>query len=111
MIRTDTYTRIVLTIIAATLVFLCVRDAAPRIDAQSPPTPTPVIITGINIVPDGNPRARALAYVPVGPSEQPVTVAAGTPLPVLVTSPVKVEADKPLIVRAVPEPGSQRPGW
>jgi hypothetical protein len=45
---TDRYTRIVLTLIAACLVYLCMREAAPPALAQSPQQPVQVVLVGVD---------------------------------------------------------------
>jgi hypothetical protein len=115
--RVDTYTRAVLTVIALSLVYLCVRDAAPRVSAQD--APTRVVITGVAIDQSGTPTVLPVGVVGemrlAGPSfsalpVQPVRVRITEPVEIQTTRPIKVEAEEPLPVRAVREPGTQRPG-
>jgi hypothetical protein len=115
--RLDNYTRAVLTVIAICLVYLCVREAAPRAMAQD--APTRVVITGIALS-DGGPTAvlpvgvvgemrlsgTTFSALPV----QPVRVRVADPVEIRTARPIKIEADEPLPVRAIREPGSQRPG-
>jgi hypothetical protein len=113
----DNYTRAVLTVIALCLVYLCVREAAPRVSAQD--APTRVVITGVALEQSGTPNVlpvgivgemrlagTAFSVFPV----QPVRVRVADPVDIQTTRPIKVEADTPLPVRAIREPGSQRPG-
>jgi hypothetical protein len=87
----DTYTRTVLTVIALCLVYLCARDAAPRVSAQDAPAPTRVVITGVTL-------------------DQPIRVRVADPVDIRTAQPIKIEADDPIPVRAIREPGTQRPG-
>jgi hypothetical protein len=115
--RVDNYTRAVLTVIALSLVYLCVREAAPRVSAQD--APTRVVITGVAMEPSGSPTVLPVGIVgemrlagatfsalPV----QPVRVRIAEPVEIHTTRPIKVQADEPLPVRAIREPGTQRPG-
>jgi hypothetical protein len=70
MMATDRYIRIVLTVIAACLVYLCVRDGAPPALAQSPPQPVEVVLVGVNR------DARNLPWQPLAitPQSQPQDV-------------------------------------
>ena len=115
--RVDNYTRAVLTAIALCLVYLCVRDAAPRVSAQD--APTRVVITGIALEQAG--PASALPVGVVGEMrltgaafsafpQQPVRVRVTDPVEIRTSRPIKIEAEEPLLVRAVREPGTQRPG-
>jgi hypothetical protein len=115
--RADNYTRVVLTVIALCLIYLCVRDTAPPVLAQG--APTRVVITGValeqgatrNVLPVGvigelRMAGEGFTAVPV----QPVQVRVDQPVEIRASRPLKIEADQPLLVRAVREPGSQRPG-
>lgn len=113
----DNYTRAVLTAIALCLVYLCVREAAPRASAQD--APTRVVITGIALEQGG--PASALPVGVVGEMRlsgatfsafpvQPVRVRVTDAVEIHTTRPIKIEADEPLAVRAIREPGTQRPG-
>ena len=85
----DTYTRSMLTVIALCLMYLCARDAAPRVSAQD--APTRVVITGVTL-------------------DQPIRVRVADPVEIHTARPIKIEAQEPLPVRAIREPGTQRPG-
>jgi hypothetical protein len=113
----DTYTRGVLTIIAICLLYLCVREAAPPALAQG--GATRVVITGVAL--EGGGTANVLPVGLVGEMRmvnttfsalpvQPARVRVDEAVEIHTTRPIKVEADEPLLVRAVKEPGSQRPG-
>ncbi len=115
--RVDTYTRAVLTVIALCLVYLCVREAAPRVGAQD--APTRVVITGVAL--DQSGTAAILPVGIVGEMRlagttytalpvQPVRVRVTDPVEIQTTRPIKIQADEPLPVRAIREPGTQRPG-
>jgi hypothetical protein len=115
----DNYTRVVLTVIAVCLVYLCAREAAPAVVAQEQDAPTRVVITGIALEQGG--PASALPVGVVGEMRlagstfspfplQPVRVRIADAVEIHTTRPIKVEADEPLPVRAVREPGTQRPG-
>jgi hypothetical protein len=81
---TDRYLKIVLTVIALELLWLAVGGAPARLSAQD--AATPVIITGIHL------DAGAAA----------VPVAVRGVVSVVPTGPIKVEADRPLLVESVP---------
>lgn len=115
--RVDNYTRLVLTVIAVCLVYLCARDMAPPAQAQD--NPTRVIITGValangttrNILPVGivgGMRAAGGGFSI--DAAQPLQVRMDHPVEIRTSRPIKVEADRPLPVRAIREPGTQRPG-
>ncbi len=131
--RLDNYTRAVLTVIAVCLLYLCVRDTAPSVLAQA--APTRVVITGValehgptrNILPVGmvgelRTADDGFTALPIQPMQvrvqQPVEIRTARPLQIETARPLKIEADhplrieaeQPLLVRAVREPGSQRPG-
>jgi len=113
----DIYTRGVLTIIALCLLYLCAREAAPAVAAQD--GPTRVVITGVVL--EGGGTANVLPVGLVGEMRmlgttfsalpvQPARVRVAEAVEIQTTRPIKVEAEEPLLVRAVKEPGSQRPG-
>jgi hypothetical protein len=115
--RVDNYTRAVLTVIALCLVYLCARDTAPSVRAQE--APTRVVITGValehgatrNILPVGvvgELRAAGEGFTAV--PMLPIQVRVPQPVEIRSERPLKIEAEQPLLVRAVREPGSQRPG-
>jgi hypothetical protein len=110
----DRYTRIVLTLIAAELLWLGLARTAPPVAAQA--APTPVVITGIDVNPAG-------AFLPVGivGSYRGVPPSAGRTLGPLSMSvsgsvlvetirPIKVESDRPLKVESVDYTPRARPG-
>jgi Mg/Co/Ni transporter MgtE len=49
MMKTDLYTRTVLTVIAACLVWLCVNSLTPTASAQAQPAPQKVVIAGVDV--------------------------------------------------------------
>jgi hypothetical protein len=115
--RVDNYTRGVLTVIALCLVYLCLREVAPPAQAQN--EPTRVVITGValeqgatrNVLPVGvvgemRGMGEGFTAFPI----QPVQVRVDQPVEIRTVRPIKIEAEQPLWVRAVREPGSQRPG-
>jgi hypothetical protein len=115
--RVDNYTRGVLTVIAICLVYLCARDSAPAALAQT--APTRVVITGVALEQGGTPNVLPVGLVgemrmvgatftalPMQPARMRIT----DPVEIRTTRPIKIEAEQPLLVRAVREPGSQRPG-
>jgi hypothetical protein len=115
--RPDAYTRFVLTVIAMCLVYLCLKQGAPPVAAQD--AATRVIITGVslehadapNMLPVG--VVGQMRLVPGGYSAlpiQPVSIRATEALEIRTTKPLMIDAERPLPVRAVREPGSQRPG-
>jgi hypothetical protein len=109
----ESYTRFVLTIIAACLIYLCVKESAPPVSAQQ--DPTRVVITGIEL---GAAPKTVLPVAVVG-SARPVRDGWSiSPLEVRVPEEVqirsvralKIETDKPLLVENIKAGGSQRPG-
>jgi hypothetical protein len=118
---TDRYLKIILTIIAVELGWLCIQSATPGVAAQA--TATPVLIKGIDVDLAGG------AFLPVAvvgsfrdaPTDgrlQPLTTRvngiamgpADRPLKTEMDRPVKVESDKPLKVQNVDYTPSPRPG-
>jgi hypothetical protein len=118
----DRYLKIILTIIAAELLWIGIRDTAPAVAAQA--DATRVIIAGVDL-------PRESGFLPVGiagtyanlPSEfrpqlepaevratGPVNVVAQQPLRITSDRPLKIEADRPLRVESVPYTPGSRPG-
>lgn len=87
------YLKAVLTVIALELLWLAVQGASPVASAQ--PAATPVVITGIHLEPGG---------------EGPLPVAVRGTVTITPSGPIKIEADRPLPVEAVPYTPSVRPG-
>jgi hypothetical protein len=119
----DRYLKVILTIIAAELLWLAVRDGMPAVSAQN--EPTRVVITGVDIAPTER------AYLPVvvlGSARDvpaatrtwvqplrvqipdPVHVEARPPLKVEVDRPIKIETDHPIKVESVEYKAKSRPG-
>ena len=117
--RTDRYLKIILTVIALELAWIGLRDGATPVAAQ--PAPTRVVIAGIDLE-----EGRFLPVAIAGGLRQapaalerlrvtvdtttPLRVDAPQPLRVLPVGPVKIEADKPLLVENVPYTPGRRPG-
>jgi hypothetical protein len=78
----DRYIRIVLTVIAGCLIYLCVRDVAPPALAQAPQQPTPVVLVGVD-------RSRLPRWDDLG---------------VRVNEPVRLDTNLPLKVKIEPYP-------
>lgn len=94
----DRYTKIVLTLIALELGWIAAKGIAVPVSAQS--DPAPVVITGIEITSD---RAAALPVLLTG-TVGAVKITADSALPVAVRQPLKVEADRPIIVETANNP-------
>ena len=96
--KTDAYTKVVLTVIAACLVWICANGAIPATQAQAkPPEPMPVILVDAK----GNPIYGFEGLrVNLGTKTMPVVVA-NLPLP--------VDVSKPIQVQVLREPPTQRP--
>ena len=90
----DRYIRVLLTVIALELLWLSLDGWSRPVNAQ--PQAMPVVITGIRLDP-----AISHHSVPV--------VVEGT-VTVMATTPMKITADEPLPVKAVPYTPSDRPG-
>lgn len=90
----DRFLRIVLTIIAAELAWIGLKDLAPALSAQ-PVQPTPVVIRQIDVG-DG--------------SQLPVSIAGPVPLRVEVVSPLRIDSTQPVRVVNVEYTPSKRPG-
>ena len=119
----DRYLKVILTVIAVELLWLGLRDLAPRVSAQA--GPMPVVITGVQIEgADGGFLPVALVgtvrRIPPAHSDVlepslvhiagPIAVEAREPLKVEVEQPLKIEADRPLKVESVPYTPGIRPG-
>ena len=113
--KTDRYLRIILTVIAIELLWLGIKDSAPRVSAQT--APPRVIIASV----DGGFLPVALAGQTADAGRNPlrpiqvgingnVAVTTRTPLKIEADKPLKVEADKPLRVESVPYTPGARPG-
>ena len=134
---TDRYTRIVLTVIAGALLYLCVLFSAPPLSAQAPPQPfnasvlapskpQPVVIVGwgtfesngeihVATVKDPNGRVHADTRLPVAlDPAQSVAVSLGVtpdhPLPVGLTTIAPGQVWEPIRTKAEPAPTRTRPG-
>jgi hypothetical protein len=112
-VTADSYSRFILTVIAACLIYLCVKESAPAASAQQ--APARVVIAGIEL---GSATNSILPVAVVGTARPGRDGWAISPLEVRVPEevqirslrPLKIEADKPLLVENVKAPGSQRPG-
>jgi hypothetical protein len=123
----DRYVKIILTIIAAELLWIGLKDGAPSVVAQAQRAPTPVVITGIDVTgPEGGflPVAVVGSYrrIPAGAREavdrlttevtadRAVKVETDRPLDVAVQGTVRVTAERPLRVESVPYTPAKGPG-
>jgi hypothetical protein len=123
----DRYVKIILTIIAAELLWIGLKDGAPPVVAQAQRAPTPVVITGIDVTgPEGGflPVAVVGSYrrIPTGAreavdrlttevtAERAVKVETDRPLDVAVQGTVRVTAERPLRVESVPYTPAKGPG-
>jgi len=112
----DGYMKIVLTVIALELGWIAVKDVAIEVSAQQvEPKPTPVIIRGVDLTP-GKPSSLPVTLVGSTPtvkvaSDRPLQVEVPQPLRILADRPIVVEtAERPLLVKSVPAVAGQRPG-
>jgi hypothetical protein len=109
----ESYTRFVLTVIAACLIYLCVKESAPPVSAQQ--GPTQVVITGIEL---GAVPKTVLPVAVVGSARPlrdgwsiaPLEVRVPDEVRIRAVRALKIEADKPLLVENIKAAGSQRPG-
>lgn len=101
----DVYTKGVLTVIAACLLWMCVNGATPVASAQGSAAPPARVI----LVDEGNrPIYTALGLrVTLGPQEVPVTVSA--PLPVSLNSIQRGGTWAPIDVRVLRDPPTLMP--
>jgi hypothetical protein len=118
--RSDRYLKIVLTLIAVELLWIALRDAAPRASAQAPPAR--VVIAGIEVDPRDGGLLPVVVAGQVGGAFrtglESIRVRVSDSVPIDVRSPLKVEvgqplsvvAERPLPVEAVPYRPSPRPG-
>jgi glyoxylate carboligase len=114
----DRYMKFILTVIAAELMWLGVKDIGTPVSAQAT-QPTPVVIQAIDLDPDDRGALPVYSAAPLSvQAERPLLVHADRPLPVAVGVPLKVEidqevrvvAERPLPVRSVPYTPAERPG-
>lgn len=106
--KTDLYTKAVLTVIAVCLVWMCVNGATPVVGAQTArPEPTPVVLVDAKGTPIYTPEGLR---VNLGPRAVPVTIN-NTSLPVTVNNPaLPVTMTNPYIqVQVMREPPTQMP--
>ena len=121
----DRYVKIILTIIAAELLWIGLKDGAPAVVAQA--QPQGVVIRGIDI---SGPEAGFLPVAVVGSyrripaasrdsvdrltteitSDRAINVETARPLDVTVQGTVRVTAERPLRVESVPYTPSKGPG-
>lgn len=105
--HTDRYLKIILTIIAIELLWLGLKDVAPRVSAQA--EPARVVIAGV----DGGflPVALAGQTSTAGQNPlRPVQIGISGTVAIQTRTPLKIEADRPLKVEAVPYTPGARPG-
>lgn len=105
--KTDRYLRIILTIIAIELLWIGFKDMAPTVAAQA--EPTRVIIAGV----DGGflPVALAGQTATAGRNPlRPIQIGITGDVGITARTPLKIEADRPLKVEAVPYTPGARPG-
>lgn len=115
----DRYLKLVLTVIAAELLWIGARGAGQPAYAQAPPVaPTRVVIAGIDA------GANTPAYLPVAivgtfkaippqarPLIEPLTAHVAEPIQIDTRyRPLKIEADKPLKVEPIRYTPGERPG-
>jgi hypothetical protein len=113
--NTDTYTKAILTVIAACLVWMCVNGVTPVTQAQAKqPEPTPVILVDVK----GNPIFTSDGLrVNLGPKPQPVTltndaVAVNVRNPALTVAVRAIQRSAvwdPIQVQVMREPPTQMP--
>jgi hypothetical protein len=123
MARTDSYLKIVLTVIALELLWIGLKDTAPAVSAQV--QATPVIIKGVDmnltggllpVVIAGSARDVPAQHRPVVEkltvrvTEAVPVETRGSALRVEAARPFKIEADRPLKVENVGYEPGQRPG-
>ncbi len=99
----DSYTKGVLTVIAACLVWICLSGGAPVARAQAPgPQPTPVVLVDV--------EGRPLRSVPVFVSNESLPVAVTNPsLAVAVRSIARGARWDPIQVQVMRDPPTARP--
>ena len=112
--KIDAYTKAVLTVIAACLVWMCLNGITPTVGAQAKAEPSPVILVDEK----GNPLFTRDGFrVNLGPKAQPVMVA-NDPLPVDVRNAALAVAVRaiqrttvwdPIQVQVLREPPTQMP--
>ena len=105
--NTDRFLRVVLTIIAIELLWLGLKDLAPRVSAQA--EPMRVVIAGV----DGGVLPVALAgQTPEAGRNplRPIQIGISGTVDIQTRTPLKIEADRPLRVESIPYTPSARPG-
>jgi hypothetical protein len=105
---TDRYNRIVLTVIAACLVYLCVRDTAPPVQAQTQAQqPLEVVLVGVDRSRYswrwGDLEVKIKEPVKVD-TYHPLNVRSSDDFTVRVKEPVKVDTSSPLKIKVDPYP-------
>lgn len=113
--KTDLYTKAVLTVIAASLVWMCVNGATPVTLAQgqpqaqektAPAQPTPVVLVNEKGIPIYTQQG---IRVNLGVQPLPVTVNNTAPLPVSVRALQQGSEWDPIMVHVLREPPTQKP--
>ena len=114
--KIDWYTKTMLTLIAACLVWLCANGATPVASAQAaqaPPSPTPVILVnerGVPLITTQGLRVNFGAPVlPVTVSNQSLPVTVAQTVPVAITSIERGRAWQPIIVDVLKPPPTSMP--
>jgi hypothetical protein len=109
----DRYLRAVLTVIALELFWIGIKDGAPAVNAQPVPTPTPVIIRGVQIDMENRGTLPISAARPLRvESDRPLRIESLRPMKIEADRPIMIETDptRPLSVESVPYTPAKRPG-
>ena len=113
--KTDLYTKAVLTVIAMCLAWLCVNGATPGVGAQAArPEPTPVVLVDANGIPiygaDGFRMNMGTKVVPVSVQNEAMRVTVtNRALPVALGAIQRSSVWDPIPVQVMREPPTQRP--
>jgi hypothetical protein len=111
----DAYTKGLLTVIAACLVWMCLNGVMPAANAQAKlPPPTPVVLVDANGMPIFTAQGLRVNFgntiVPVSVANNPVPVeVTNRALPVALRTIQRTAAWDPIEVRVLREPPTQRP--
>ena len=113
--KVDAYTKGLLTVIAACLVWMCLNGVTPAANAQAKlPQPTPVVLVDANGMPIFTAQGLRVnfgnAVIPVSVANNPVPVeVTNRALPVALRTIQRTAAWDPIEVRVMREPPTQRP--